>query len=452
MNSKDFEINILTNAIARLADGFSYLPQHNAVFDRERAGEILLEVAERLKDNYPYFHPYYMGQMLKPPHPIARIAYQLSLFINPNNHALDGGRASSAMEKEAIQEIAAMFGWKSDALGHLCGGGTIANLEALWISKKLHPKLGIVASEQAHYTHQRICNMLEIPFESIQCDKYGRLSIQALERKLQAGTIGTAVITLGSTGLGAVDPLHEVVVLRSKYNFRIHVDAAYGGYFTLAQTLKSRVKLAFQSIKNADSIAVDPHKHGLQPHGCGCILFKDNIVGQFYKHDSPYTYFSSEDLHLGEISLECSRSGAAAVSLWATQKLFPLVQSGDFAQDLESSCQAAINLHQKLNNDKRFITPWEPDLNIVVWMPRDNKASKISQYTRQIFSILAHRHVHLALIKLSSSFLYTAGVDIEWDQEEVVCFRACVMKPEHLQWIDRIWEEIDAVTKEVMST
>ena len=54
---------------------------------------------------------------------------------------------------------------------------------------------------------------------------------------------------------------------------------------------------------------VDPHKHGLQPYGCGAVLFADPAVGRFYSHDSPYTYFTSDELHLGEISLECSRAG-----------------------------------------------------------------------------------------------------------------------------------------------
>ena len=68
---------------------------------------VLDEAAHRLGDNYPYFHPLYAGQMLKPPHPVARAAYALAMTINPNNHARDGGRASSAMEIEAVAEIAA---------------------------------------------------------------------------------------------------------------------------------------------------------------------------------------------------------------------------------------------------------------------------------------------------------------------------------------------------------
>src|SRR4029077_19710218 len=93
--------------------GFTNLPEHDAkIPGADRLPEILQATAVRLRDNYPYFHPLYAGQMLKPPHPVARLAYALAMFINPNNHALDGGRATSAMEKEAVAEIAAMFRWE----------------------------------------------------------------------------------------------------------------------------------------------------------------------------------------------------------------------------------------------------------------------------------------------------------------------------------------------------
>ena len=124
---------------------------------------MLKQVAERLEDNFPYGDPLYAGQMLKPPHDVARRAYEMALRINPNNHALDGGRASSAMEKEAVAELARMIGWEDTHLGHLCGGGTMANLEALWIASQLHPGKTVLASTQAHYTHQRITGVLGIP-------------------------------------------------------------------------------------------------------------------------------------------------------------------------------------------------------------------------------------------------------------------------------------------------
>jgi len=58
------------------------------------------------------------------------------------------------------------------------------------------------------------------------------------------------------------------------------------------------------------------------------VLFADPAVGRFYLHDSPYTYFTSDDVHLGEISLECSRAGAAAAALWLTLRLLPLAPDG----------------------------------------------------------------------------------------------------------------------------
>src|SRR5471032_1180182 len=99
---------------------------------------VLMETAARLADNFPYGHPLYAGQMLKPPHPIARAAYALAMSVNPNNHALDGGRASSAMELEAVAALAKMFGFPQH-LGHLTSSGTIVNLEALWVAGQLHP-------------------------------------------------------------------------------------------------------------------------------------------------------------------------------------------------------------------------------------------------------------------------------------------------------------------------
>ena len=322
----------------------------------EAATAVLAEAATRMADNYPYAHPLYAGQMLKPPHPVARAAYAMAMAINPNNHALDGGRASSAMELEAVAEIAVMFGLPRH-LGHLTSSGTIANLEALWIASLTHPGKAIAASAQAHYTHTRICGVLGIPFVAIPVDDTNRIDLAALEGLLQTHSIGTVVATLGTTATGSVDPLEELLVLQQKYGFRIHVDAAYGGYFTLASNLDNPARRAYDATPHADSIVVDPHKHGLQPYGCGCVLFRDPAVGRFYKHDSPFTYFTSAALHLGEISLECSRAGASAVALWTTQRLFPLVLGGAFAEGLSQGREAALNLYDRIAENTIVLRP-----------------------------------------------------------------------------------------------
>ncbi|MBZ5575472.1 MAG: aminotransferase class I/II-fold pyridoxal phosphate-dependent enzyme [Acidobacteriia bacterium] len=425
----------LEQAVRALERQFTALPDFPAA-GAERIDAVMGEVAARLGDNYPYFHPLYAGQMLKPPHPVARAAYALATWINPNNHALDGGRASSEMEREAVAQIAAMFGWQQH-LGHLTGGGTMANLEALWVAGLLQPGKKIVASAQSHYTHQRISGVLRLPFAKVGTDARGRMDPAALECLLKAGDIGCVVATLGTTATGSVDPLPEILALRQRYGFRVHIDAAYGGYFTLADNLGPEARAAFDHIDEADSIVIDPHKHGLQPYGCGCILFRDPAVGTLYQHDSPATYFSSRRQHLGEISLECSRPGAAAVALWATMRLLPLVRGGEFAHGLAANRRAALALHARLAEDPRFLTPFEPQLDIVVWAPQLGSTPGSAQ---RIFDEAAKRNLHLALARLPGAFFGST-------EPEILSLRSVLMKPEHEQWIDRIWKILDEATQ-----
>ena len=430
--------SVLRAAVERLAEGFEGLPPSNATIPGgAEIARVLEEAATRLQNNYPYFHPLYAGQMLKPPHPVARLAYALAMWINPNNHALDGGRESSRMEKEAVAAIAAMFGWR-EFLGHLCGGGTMANLEALWVARQLAPGRAVLASEQAHYTHSRLSAVLGVPFEPVPCDRRGRMDAGALSRRLAAGGVGTVVATIGTTATGSVDPLPEILALRDRHGFRLHADAAYGGYFGLADNLGADARRAYDRLAEVDSIVVDPHKHGLQPYGCGCVLFRDPSVGRFYKHDSPYTYFSSEELHLGEISLECSRAGASAVALWATQRLLPLEPGGEFAAGLSDGRAAALALHAALSADPRFLPAFAPELDIVVWIPRAASVTTASRRSRRIFEEAARRDLHLALAGLPAEFFDLEAAGIARDADSVTCLRSVLMKPEHRAWVDRI--------------
>jgi tyrosine decarboxylase / aspartate 1-decarboxylase len=444
-------LRALIEAAKKLDGGFSRLPLVDGdAAGVERLAEVLNVTAERLQDNYPYFHPLYAGQMLKPPHPAARLAYALAMWINPNNHALDGGRATSAMEKEAVAEIAGMFGWKN-FLGHLCGGGTMANLEALWVAGQLQPGKKVLASEQAHYTHGRISGVLQLPFESVPCDARGRMDVSALAKRLGRGDVGTVVATMGTTATGSVDPLPEILDLRAKHGFRIHADAAYGGYFVLTENLGEDGGRAVARIGEADSIVIDPHKHGLQPYGCGCVMFRDPGVGRMYKHDSPYTYFSSAELHLGEISLECSRPGAAAAALWATQRLLPLKKGGEFACGLERGRKAALALFGKLRADARFITAFSPELDIVVFAPKATNVSEASVLSRKIFEAAARRDLHLAVAELPIRFWEENLGATKRDRETITCLRSVLMKPEHFAWVDRIWDLLSSSADEALA-
>ena len=436
------ELALLRDALASLDEGYAALPAFAQDVDHDAIADVLGEVARRMHDNYPYFHPLYAGQMLKPPHPVARLAYALSLWINPNNHALDGGRASSAMEKECIVDIGRMFGL-DNPLGHLTGGGTMANLEALWVAGRLRPGQRVLASSLAHYTHKRICDVLGIPFTAVRTQPDGQMDVAHLEGLLAAGDVGMVVATMGSTGFGYVDPLPTMLELREQFDFRIHADAAYGGYFALADTLSADVRHAYRCLERVDSIVVDPHKHGLQPYGCGCVLFRDPADGRFYKHDSPFTYFSSDELHLGEISLECSRPGAAAVALWATHRLLPPITGGRFAADLDRCLEAARDFHRRLSASESFHPIMTPDLDIVVYAVAAPDTREASQRAAAIFDYAAEEDLHLAKIELPATIIRHFVPEMVAAGETVTCLRSVLMKPEHGDWLELIMEILE---------
>src|SRR5215472_2810353 len=130
--------------------GFGPFEPHDSLQVSEEAfAAAFADFAARLGDgNYPFFHPRYAGQMLKPPHPAAVAGYLTAMLINPNNHALDGGPATGQMEKETVATLATMFGFQT-YLGHLTSSGTVANLEALYVARELHPGRGVAYSAEA---------------------------------------------------------------------------------------------------------------------------------------------------------------------------------------------------------------------------------------------------------------------------------------------------------------
>jgi glutamate/tyrosine decarboxylase-like PLP-dependent enzyme len=414
-----------------------------------KAREALDELIDRLRDNYPFFHPSYAGQMLKPPHPIAALAYFLAMQINPNNHALDGGPATAKMEVEVVAGLARMFGYETH-LGHLTSSGTIANLEALWVARSLHPDKAIAFSTEAHYTHSRMLEVIGARGVEITVDDRGRMDLDDLRAKLKSGAIGTVVMTPGTTALGAVDQIDEALELRREFGFRIHVDAAYGGFFKLLadedETLPREVARAFRAIAHTDSVVVDPHKHGLQPYGCGSVIFRDPGVGRFYKHDSPYTYFTSDDLHLGEISLECSRAGAAAAALWATLKCFPLESEAGLGAILRKTRKAAVEWAGLIEASDELRLILRPSLDIINFyaITKGLKASQISALTQRVFEELmndASHPIYLAKFNAKPNLLAKHS-DLIWDAPLMTVFRSVLMRPEQLEYAPVLHERV----------
>ena len=200
---------------------------------------------------------------------------------------------------------------------------------------------------------------------------------------------------------------------------------------------------SFRAIADADSVVVDPHKHGLQPYGCGAVLFRDPGVGRLYKHDSPYTYFTSGDLHLGEISLECSRAGAAAAALWLTLRsldLEPILLAGvraarawaDAAARFRTSCactsspcstssattRAAARCRRSTRRARACSTP--------AWQAEDP--------------------VYLSTLRVGADAF---PPDVERDADGARILRSVLMKPEHEPHVPWLHQKVTEVFETV---
>ncbi|MFG2121981.1 pyridoxal phosphate-dependent decarboxylase family protein [Streptomyces sp. NPDC048710] len=442
-----------THAIQDWADGFGpYRPHPSLQVDDDRFGAVFEEFTGRLKDNYPFFHPHYAGQMLKPPHPAAVVGHLTAMLINPNNHALDGGPATAAMEREAVAQLAAMFGYDTH-LGHLTTSGTIANLEALFVARELHPGRGVAHSADAHYTHGRMCHVLDMTSHPVRTDGEGRMDLDALEDVLSTGDVGTVVLTTGTTGLGAVDPVHEVLPLAERHGVRVHVDAAYGGFFTLLAGADGPEALSpepWRALAQADSIVVDPHKHGLQPYGCGAVLFRDPEVGRFYLHDSPYTYFTSTELHLGEISLECSRAGASAAALWLTFQLLPPTPDG-LGRVLAAGRRAALKWADLIEASDLLELYQQPQLDIVTYFPAVDPAS-LTGIDAASARILAYGMespdpVFLSTLKAGREAFAARHPKVTADADGARILRSVLMKPESEHHVEHLHSRVERLAQ-----
>jgi glutamate/tyrosine decarboxylase-like PLP-dependent enzyme len=292
-----------------------------------------------------------------------------------------------------------------------------------------------------------MCQVLGVESRAVPARPDGRIDLDAVEAEVRRGGVGTVVLTPGTTGVGAVDDIRAALALKDRHGVRLHVDGAYGGFHALL-----REHDAYPAIADCDSVVVDPHKHGLQPYGCGAVLFADRAVARFYRHDSPYTYFTSDELHLGEISLECSRAGAAAAALWLTLQAFPLEHDRGLGRVLGACRRAALELAGRLRASDTLRLHLDPALDIVTYWPRRPRLSEIDAASAAMLHAgmaSAEEPVFLSTLRVDAGTFAALHPDVERDAETVRVLRSVLMKPEHDVWIDPLHARLEALAREV---
>ncbi len=373
--------------------------------DVERLVDTYRQFLDRLETSIPYFHPRYAAHMLKDPSITAVLGYVAAMLANPNNHAYEGGPVTTEMEMEVVSDLLKLIGFEQ-GWGHLASGGSLANMEALWAVRDFRKSGKVVFSKGSHYSWKRICSILRIDdVEEIEVDEHYRIDLNQLESVLKQGKVMLVMANLGSTGCGAVDSIEEILALREKYGFHLHIDAAYGGYMKTMLVgedgqilpyypnvipLKEYVYRNLIAMKDADSVTIDPHKHGLVSYGAGSVLYKDERLRDVILNTAPYTYHKTDKPNLGMFSLEGSRPGAAAAACWLTHRVIPLNCAG-FGAIISECVKTAKNFYERLLELAILRSLTNPDLDILCFYhSRDGSSLKsMNDATLKIYQALS---------------------------------------------------------------
>ncbi len=467
----------------------------------------LFSILGELKKGVPFFSPRYLGHINSDLLIPAIVGYFGAMLYNQNNVVAESSPVTALKELEYIKALAQMINYprldftnlkdapKYSSWGHLCSGGTLANLEPMWVARNLKyfpvavkllslinkeyrylkdfeflsvegvklklsnfdlfkllslspcqsldfrnevltliedqkdnkkkfednlftiQKLGIgsfnklcskhfksiiepviIVPYTKHYCWPKIAdilgigrdNLIEIPVDNNFKMEIKELKSQIAKFQTKKIPILSVVGIVGTTEEGALDPLDDIIKLRSEFkksgiSFWIHSDAAYGGYFasmlsgTTEKALLYKEKYpAIEALKNVDSVAIDPHKLGYIPYPAGAVLYRDSRVRDHINYEAPYLSDKQDvtKAFLGKWTLEGSRPGAAAISCYLSQHCFPFNEHGygnmlsdciEETQEVNRSF-ASINSDDKRNRGFQIINLFEPELNIICFV------------------------------------------------------------------------------------
>ena len=333
-----------------------------------------------------------LSSMCTPPHPIAVKAYYQFIHSNIGDPGLFQG--TYEMENEIIRIISDISGHPNpiSAFGHLTSGGTESNIEAIFHMKNRyiafhteylneHPenflksktselycsksssdsssdssKLNLVLPKTAHFSFEKIANLLDIQLKKAAVDSKFKVIPESVESLIDEKTIGIVGIA-GNTEFGEIDPIEQLSEVALKYDLPLHIDAAFGG-FIFPFLENSKIRFGFD-IPGVTSLSIDPHKMGLSVIPAGVLIFRDESFLKLsldkIKVKTPYLTGKYQSTLTG------TRPGAAVASTYAVMKY--LGKEG-YRKNV-AYCMDLTNYFQKELNKIGLFPSIPPVINIV---------------------------------------------------------------------------------------
>jgi tyrosine decarboxylase/aspartate 1-decarboxylase len=324
--------------------------------------EVLSELRRASEEDAKYENGRILCSMTTKPKPIAKAAHRMFLASNLGDPGLFQG--TRRLEQEAVHTLANLLNGRK-SVGFIVSGGTEANLMALWAARNTanvsDPE--VVVPESAHFSFDKVCNILKLKLVRAALDETYRVSPKAVERCMSDRTVAI-VGTAGTSELGVVDPIGDLSKIALEHDVHLHVDAAFGGLVIPFLEPKLRDSLAFDfRFEGVKSLTVDPHKMGMAPIPAGGILFRDKASLDCIKTETPYLTETPQYTFGG------TRSGPSAAATWA---VFESLGREGFRK----TAKHCITLTGYLSKEIRALglqLVVEPTLNIVAFQSSNSK-------------------------------------------------------------------------------
>ena len=353
-----------------------------------------------------------------------------------------GGPGAVRIENMLLRWMCGLVGYPSTALGNLASGGSIANLIAFVTardfkkitSEKVRKSVIYLTGQVHHCVHKaiRIGGMAEAIVRNVPMDAHFRMDAEKLAEMVAQDVADglnpfLVVASAGTTDTGAMDPLDKIAGVCQKHDLWFHVDAAYGGFFILADLENpdgTTVKETFRGIEKSDSVAIDPHKGLFLAYGLGAVLIK-NVKAQMESHYYRANYMqdtlgATEELNPSDLSPELTKHWRG-LRMWLPLQLYGIQPFKAALEEKIWLCRYFYDEIQKLGFE---VGPF-PDLSVCTYrfVPESGDAND--------FNLRLVEHVQ----RDGRIFVSSTTIDGQvWIRLAVLCFRT------HLREIDTLLE------------
>jgi aromatic-L-amino-acid/L-tryptophan decarboxylase len=342
------------------------------------AEEMAGACAEVFRQSRQNGHPRMFGYVASPATPVGAFASLAAAALNSNVTSWRSAPGPTHIEQTAVRWLAELIGFKGEGLNEGCGGlltsgGSMANLNALFVAHRAHARdasrrglwgetapATVYASDQVHLSIPKAADILGLGREQVRVvssDESFRVDVRHLRERIEADKRNglrpfCVVASAGTVSTGAVDPLSEVARVAREQSLWFHVDGAYGA---LAASAESKRAL-FAGIEEADSVSLDPHKWLYTPLGCGCLLFREPELARAAFAGTEEGYIKvfereeAEAFAFWDYGTELSRP-FRALKVWATLAYYGARR---VSAAIEEDCRVAAYMAERVNEAEDF--------------------------------------------------------------------------------------------------